>query len=296
MNSRHVSILGAIVLLLGAAGGTAWWLRDGQTPAGQAPAGQTPSHPAPPHPALTAAEAETLPTPPFPPRIAEGDQYDKCLTMLIEDPEGAEALAAAWKTSGGGETALHCQALAAIAAGEPETGADMLEGLAHGGKVQGLMRAVLLSQAAEARLMADQAEAALKDTTEALDISPGDPDLLIGRANASDALGRSTQAMDDLNQALLLDPARADALVLRASVWRRLDMLAEARSDIDRASALDPDDAEILVERGILRQRMGDIEGARKDWLRARDADPNSEAAELAAQNLTLLDAGPEKK
>ena len=82
MNSRHFSILGAIVLLLGAAGGAAWWQRDGQTPAGQAPAGQTP-----PHPALTAAEAETLPMPPFPPRIAEGDQYDKCLTLLDAGPE-----------------------------------------------------------------------------------------------------------------------------------------------------------------------------------------------------------------
>jgi len=85
-------------------------------------------------------------------------------------------------------------------------------------------------------------------------------------------------------------------LVLRASVWRRLNKVAEARSDIEQALALDPDDAEALLERGIQRQATGDLEGARHDWTRARDVDPNSEAAELATQNLTLLDSGPANK
>ena len=102
--------------------------------------------------------------------------------------------------------------------------------------------------------------------------------------------------MDDLTRALQLDNKREDALVLRAAVWRRMDMLDEARSDIDRAVTLDPDDAEALLERGILRQRAGDLDGAREDWKHAQEVDPNSEAAEIAAQNLTLLDAGPEKR
>jgi Flp pilus assembly protein TadD len=102
--------------------------------------------------------------------------------------------------------------------------------------------------------------------------------------------------MDDLNQALSQDPSRSDALVLRASLWRRMDMLDEARTDIEKALVLDPDDAEALLERGILRQRMGDLAGARRDWTQAQTVDPNSEAAELAAQNLTLLDSGPDKK
>ena len=59
---------------------------------------------------------------------------------------------------------------------------------------------------------------------------------------------------------------------------------------------MDPGDAEALLERGILREQMGDVAGARRDWTHAKEVDPNSEAAELAAQNLTLLDAGPEKK
>ena len=104
--------------------------------------------------------------------------------MMADDPQGAEAIATSWQTSGGGEGAIHCQALASIAAGKPEAGAKLLEDLAHGGQVQGLARAVLLGQAAEARMMVDQAEPALQDTTEALAIRPDDPDLLISRANA----------------------------------------------------------------------------------------------------------------
>jgi tetratricopeptide (TPR) repeat protein len=237
-----------------------------------------------------------MPVPPFPPRIAAGDQYDKCMTMIADDPQGAEAMSTSWQATGGGEGAIHCQALASIAAGKPEAGARLLEDLAHGGKVQGLSRAVLLGQAAEARLMVEQAEPALQDTTEALAIRPNDPDLLVSRANANDALDRGNDAVDDLTHALQLDPSRGDALVLRASLRRRMDQLDEARSDIGRALALDPENAEALLERGILRQETGDLTGARQDWTHAQTADPNSEAAELAAQNLALLDAGPAQK
>jgi tetratricopeptide (TPR) repeat protein len=285
MNRRLLAVLGAVVLAAGTVVlvGT---LRGTTSP----PLGDKAEQ------ADGGLEGDTLPVPPFPPRIADDDQYDKCMTMIADDPEGAEAIATSWQASGGGDGAIHCQALAAIASGEPETGAATLENLAHGEKTQGFTRAVLLGQAAEARLMADQAEAALRDSTEALDISPDDPDLLIGRANANDALDRPNDVMEDLNEVLRLDPSRGDALVLRASVLRRMDKLDEAGADIDKALALDPEDADALLERGILRQSRGDVAGAREDWTRARDLDPNSEAAELATQNLTLLDAGPEKK
>ena len=154
------------------------------------------------------------------------------MTMIADDPEGAEAIATSWQATGGGEAAIHCQALAAIASGDTEAGADMLEKLARGGKIEGLTRAVVLSQAAEARLIADQAEPALNDLNEALAISPDDADLLIGRADAYDALDRAATAMDDLNQALLLAPSRGDALVLRASIWRGAWTMLDERGRI----------------------------------------------------------------
>jgi|ERR1051326_2338613 tetratricopeptide (TPR) repeat protein len=278
--SRWPLAIGAAVLLAGGATAAMWW------PRGDAPDPVSPD----------ADVQEALPVPPYPPRLVEDEQYDKCMSMIADDPEGAEAIASSWQATGGGAAATHCQALAAIATGEPESGARMLEDLAHGGKLDGMMRAVLLSQAAEARLMAEQAADALRDSTEALSIAPDDPDLLIGRANALDSLDRSKDALEDLNRALERDPARGDALVLRASIWRQMDRLDDAGADIDKAVSLDPDDAEALLERGILRQRKGDLEGARQDWTRARDIDPNSEAAEQAAQNLTLLNSGPIRK
>jgi tetratricopeptide (TPR) repeat protein len=300
MNPRLPFVLGAIVLVLGAAGGTMWWFETKpEVPRVEPAASGIPTAARQDIPADVSGPDQPsgdLPVPPFPPRIADGDQYDKCMTMLADDPEGAEAIASSMRAAGGGDAATHCQALAMIANGDAEGGAKMLETLAHTAKAAGLMRVVLLSQASEARLIADQAEPALKDTNEALGIAPGDPDLLIGRANANDALGRANDAMDDLNQALAVDAARGDALVLRAAVWRRMDKLSEARADIERAIVLDPNDAEALLERGILRQLTGDMAGARQDWKHAQEVDPNSEAADLAAQNLTLLDAGPDKK
>jgi tetratricopeptide (TPR) repeat protein len=295
-----VLLSGAIVLVSGT-DGPAWRSHRYEPPAELATIGSQTGSPPPTAPqpgSLTSGNlgAGDLPVPPFPPRIAEGEQYDKCMTMIADDPQGAEAIATSWQTAGGGEGAIHCQALASIAAGKPEVGAKLLEDLAHGGTVQGLGRAVLLGQAAEARLMVDQAEPAWQDTTEALAIRPDDPDLLISRANANDTLDRPNDAVEDLTHALQLDPSRGDALVLRASLRRRMDQLDEAGLDIIRALALDPEDAEALLERGIQRQETGDLAGARQDWTHAQTADPNSEAAELAAQNLALLDAGPAQK
>ena len=303
MNSRLLALAGAAVLLLGA-GAVVVSQMDG--PAGRAHRSTPPAERAEidaqaapqvdVHADRQAGTAGELPLPPFPPRIAEGNQYDKCMTMIADDPQGAEAIATSWQTTGGGEAAIHCQALASIAAGKPESGAKLLEDLAHGGKVQGPVNAVLLGQAAEARLMVEQAEPALQDTTEALAIRPDDPDLLISRANANDALDHDDDAADDLTHALQVDPSRGDALVMRASLRRRMDQPDEARADVSRALALDPENAEALLERGIQRQETGDLAGARQDWTHAQKADPNSEAAELAAQNLALLDAGPAQK
>jgi len=75
-----------------------------------------------------------------------------------------------------------------------------------------------------------------------------------------------------------------------------LNELDLAQADVSRALALDPDDADALLERGILRERMGDRPGARADWEHARVVDPNSTTADLAQQNLSLLEAGPERR
>jgi tetratricopeptide (TPR) repeat protein len=239
--------------------------------------------------------ATDLPVPPFPPRITESSTYEACLASLADDPEGAMAMVEAWQAAGD-DGAAHCQGLALIALGQPDAGATVLEQLAQRSSAAALARASVLSQAVQARLMAGQTDQALTDATIALDLSPADTELLIIRAAAQSTLGQYQQAIEDLDQALRLDGGRADALVSRAALRRKLDHLADAQTDVKAALALSPDDAEALLERGILCQRMGDRAGARADWERVLGTDPGSSTADLAEQNLSLLEAGPERR
>ena len=243
------------------------------------------------------AEAdEPLPLPPVPPRVAEGPDYERCLSMLNSDPAGARNFAEAWFATGGGEGAEHCSGLALVALGEPDAGAAALDKLAARSKATAGARAAVYGQAGQAWLMASDPSRALGSTTLALSMTPDDADLLIDRSIASGTLERYQDAVEDLSRALELDPRRADALVFRAAAQRHLNRLELAQEDVDRAFALDPEDADALLERGILRQRRGDRMGARADWEHAKQLSPDSATGELAEQNLALLDAGPDRR
>jgi regulator of sirC expression with transglutaminase-like and TPR domain len=264
MNTR-AALVGVIALLSLAIAGTTAWRRLAPTP---------------PAPEPLAAEEAPLPLPPVPPRIAEGEQYENCLAMLPDDPSDALAMAVAWASSGGGEGASHCLALARIALGNPAEGAQMLQDLAQASHGAAVARASVYEQAGQAWLIADEPDRALQAATLALSLSPDDPDLLIDRAGIATTLDKFQMAIDDLTRALAVDASRSDALVMRGAAWRHLDKL----------------DLEALLERGILRQRHNDRTGARKDWERAITLAPESSAADLAQQNIALLDVGPDRR
>lgn len=250
-------------------------------------------------PALAEAvpeQAEALPIPPVPPRIAEGREYEGCLAMLASDPTGANAYADAWEATGGGEGAAHCHALAQVALGNVDTGADMLDQLAGQSHAPAVARASVYGQADQAWLMAGQADRAMASATLALSLSGDDAELLIDRSVAAATLERYEDAIDDLNHALELDGRRPDALVLRAAAWRHTGQLDLAQDDVDRAFGLDPENPEAFLERGILRQRRGDRDGARRDWSEAGKLAPDSATSDLAEQNLALLEAGPDQR
>jgi tetratricopeptide (TPR) repeat protein len=239
------------------------------------------------------APVAALPVPPFPPRIAEGSDYEACLATLATDRAGTVAIAEATPAEGDDDGAMHCRGLAMIAVGKPAQGADLLERLSRQSSAPALARASVLGQAGQARLMVAQADKAADDASLALQLSPDDIEFFIMRATAEGAQGRFENAVDDLDQALRLDAARPDALVARAVVRRKLNQLDLAQADVSQALTLDPDDPDALLERGILRQRAGDETGARADWQHARDVDPNGTTADLAMQNLSLLEVGP---
>lgn len=278
MNTRFVIWGGAacLIVLTGGAGG--WWMLHSPLP----------SH--------SAEEDAELPVPPVPPRITEGSSYDHCLSMLASDPEGANGFAEAWEAAGGGEGAVHCHALAQIALGNAETGAQILQNLASTSHAGNAARASLFGQAGQAWMIAGDTNRAYGAATLSLTLNPDDPDLLVDRAVAAATLERHREAVQDLDRALEIDPRRVDALVYRAAAERHLDRIDLAQDDIDRALALDPDNADALLERGIVRQRRGDDAGARSDWERALALAPNTATGDLAEQNLALLEAGPERR
>jgi tetratricopeptide (TPR) repeat protein len=279
MNTRNAIIGGVALLAIAAAGGFVLVLLPG------------------PDAAIETVEDDgPLPIPPVPPRIAEGSDYEKCLGMLAKDPAGALTFAEAWEATGGGDGATHCLALATVALGEPEKGADMLEKLASHSRGNAVSRATVYGQADQSWLMAGEIEHAFGAATMALALSPSDPDLLIDRSVAAGLLERYQDSIDDLTLALDIDPRRSDAYVLRGSAWRHLNQAELAIDDVTRALILDPDRPDALLERGILRQRQGNVEGASADWQRAIELAPDSATADLAQQNLALLEAGPQRR
>ncbi len=277
MKTRNAMIGGAVLLALMAAASLTWWVFSPESPNGDD----------------VTADDTPLPLPPVPPRIAEGHDYEQCLSMLTSDPSGAENFAEAWEATGGGDGATHCLGLATIAIGDPEKGAEILEQLAAHSKATPVTRATIYGQANQAWLFANRPDHAFDAATKALALSPDDPDLLIGRAVAGDMLERYQDVIDDLTAALDLDPHRTDAYTYRAAAWRHMGHPELARDDIDRALTLDPDQPEALLERGILRQLRQDVSGARGDWERAMALAPDTPTADLAQQNLALLEAGP---
>ncbi len=243
----------------------------------------------------TTAE-DDLPVPPVPPRITEGENYDKCLAMVVPDPSGALVFAENWAGDGGGDGAMHCQALADVELGDVDQGAELLDQVGTTSTAAPAARAAIYGQAGQSWMMAGNPQRAYDSADKALALNPDEPDLLVDRAIAGNALDHFQQAADDLTKALDADPSRGDALVLRAASYRHLDQLDLAEDDVERALSLDPDDPDALLEHGILRQRRGDPAAARKDWERAIALAPDSETADLAQQNLALLDAGPERR
>lgn len=274
MHLRHSFPAAAVVVALAIA---AAWLSAGNPPA------DLPEDLAP------------LPSPPVPPRIASGLEYDRCLGLLTTEPETAASFARTWFARGGGEPAVHCLALSRLALGEPVPAAEELERLASASASPAATRAALLEQATQAWLMAGIAARARSTATAALALTPDDANLLIERAAAAAQLEHHAEAVDDLARALRLDPRRSDALVLRAAALRQLGRIEPALADADAALALDPDNAEALLERGILRQRQHNDPGARADWERAVALAPDGPIGDLARQNLALLEAGPSR-
>jgi tetratricopeptide (TPR) repeat protein len=244
-----------LILAVAAGGGIAWYRSGPSAPPESAASGATPE-----------ALPDILPLPPEMPRIADGPDYDRCLTLLRTDP------------------------------GEAERAAERLERLGNGSRAGNVARSQVFGQAAQAWMIAGDANRAYGAATIALTLAPQDAELLVDRSVILASLRRFSDALEDLDAALALEPERAEAWVLRAAALRRLDRVDQAVQAVERALVLAPDNAEGLLERGILRQLRGDVGGAQTDWRRAIELAPDTMAADLAQQNLELSEMGPARR
>jgi tetratricopeptide (TPR) repeat protein len=227
-----------------------------------------------------------------PPSAAAADAtYDRCMRMTRDDPAAAKRLAENWRKHGGAHPADHCYAVALIGLGQFRQAAMHLDSLGEAmTHAPAELRAGVLDQAAQAWLLAGDAERAYADDGAALSLDPDNVALRIDRAEAAGAAHWYGKAIADLDRVLKRDPKRLDALIYRATAYRELGEIAPALADIDAALKEAPQSAEALLERGNILRIKGDFRGAQRAWERVAASAPDSPAATAAKANLARLE------
>lgn len=217
-------------------------------------------------------------------------EYGACMRLARISPQEGFESALAWGDSGGGGAAEHCAAVALFSMGQYREAAKRFEEISGTVGDEAAFRAQLLAQAGQSWLQAGEIDRAFTAYSIALQISPGDPEILIDRAMVLAERGQYAKSVEDLNTALLADRNLIEALVLRASAYRYLDALDSAFQDVTRALELSPQHPEALLERGNILRLRGDPDGARRDWLALLRLYEGTPAADAAQRNIEMLD------
>lgn len=222
---------------------------------------------------------------------ADAATYEQCLKLAQSDPGAARDQAERWQSRGGAHPADHCYAVALVGLKQYKEGAARLETLAQAmGRAPNSLRAEVLGQAAQAWLLAGNAARAYAADSAALNLLPGDADLLIDRAEAAGSEGWYDKAAADLDRVLMSEPNRIDALTYRASANRQLGKLDAALADVDKAVGLAPNSVAALLERGNILRLKGDDNGARRDWVTVSQLAPGSAEDAAAKTNIERLE------
>ena len=227
-------------------------------------------------------------------RTQQLDEYHRCMALARKRPQDGFEAAIAWRSMGGGDPADHCAAVALIELEQYAEAAKRLERLAQISIEEPVIKAGLYEQAGQAWLLEGRPIDATRAFTFAIGLKPGDPDLLVDRAQAWAARQDFEGADADLSAALNLAPSRDDIYALRASARRFMDRPKDAMADANTALELNPTNPDALLERGILRRLSGNDAGARSDWMKILNAMPDSAAAGPARQNIEHMDVKPD--
>lgn len=188
---------------------------------------------------------------------AEEARLEACVAKIETDPENAYEDGLAWSFEGNRPGARQCTALALIALGNYENGAQRLQALAtapDAGTME--QRAVYLSQAGQAWMMAGAADAAAVSFSEALKLAPGTVELLMDRASAYILNEQWDEALSDLDFALASSPDFGPAHQLRAEVHLNKKSYDLAMQDVQASLAADPKNIDTLLIRGRVREAI----------------------------------------
>lgn len=127
---------------------------------------------------------------------------------------------------------------------------------------------------------AGRSEESMQVLGAALEVFPGDIDLLYQRAITADALGRMDVFEDDLRAILARDPDNVDALnTLGYTLADRTDRFEEAYVYIQRALAQSPQSNAILDSMGWVLYRLGNHKEALKYLRRSLEIKQDHEVA-----------------
>lgn len=218
-------------------------------------------------------------------------QYAACMALV--DSNATEALESAvqWEREGGGDAALHCQALAMIGLKQYEDAGVLLERIAETmPQVKAPIASEVFGQAAYAWMLAGKSQRALHDLNQGLTLTPKNVELLIDRARLYGESGMYFEALDDLNVAADMSPKRPDIYAYRASAYISLSQLDIAADNLDQALLIAPDFPQALLERGRLHALNGKQEEARQDFMRVLYIAPKTDVAGAAQEQLEKLD------
>lgn len=189
--------------------------------------------------------------------LAEADRLEACVAKIEVDPEEAYEDGLAWSHEGNRPGARQCTALALIALGNFETGADRLTKLAKSSDAGSMeQRALYLTQAGHAWMQAGAPDAAIVSFSDALNLAPGTADLLLDRATAYVVVEEWDKALADLDLLLANLPGDAIGHQLRAEVHLNKSSYDLAMKDINASLATDPTNIDTLLVRGRVREAI----------------------------------------
>jgi tetratricopeptide (TPR) repeat protein len=214
---------------------------------------------------LLTPEAPLLPA--YLDRIAgTSERHAECVRLIASDLPSGRRGAETWVSSGGGAPALHCLAIADLAAGFPKLAAIRLTETAERSDAgDQRARARLLAEAALAFAEAGDLREAEKSVVAAKKIAPVLPELDFVAAKIFAEGGKWKEAIDAATTAEKAGVTSVETYLIRARARKELGDNLKAADDVVAALTIDPYDIDALTLRGELIQAGIEIEAYRED-------------------------------